>query len=283
MASPLPHPSSLVHQNPPLPPSLSPHLCIHLPVDPFMLSLLYLAVYSFSFPYLQRLLIPFFLLCRFYPILPTLTPLMHSIHLHFECLFFYHPRPFVILFPRTFFVSHRCSSSFSACQLLPLPPWHRLMALKQQQKNTNPRVKCATVFWISMPEQALSLPSLNCHLKPKHIKGSLNVPFELVCIGGGALMAHNSWILKNLHAHVSLLKQACKYKQTQLHKDTSVNTEDMKIDIKWASDGWLWKAVKGAALRWQHSDYHEQHTTLYCYLFCSVFCIKSTRWNMWKK
>lgn len=45
-------------------------------------------------------------------------------------------------------------------------------------------------------------------------------------------MAHYSRILKNVHAHVSPLKHAGKYKQTQLHKDTSANTEDMKIDIK---------------------------------------------------
>lgn len=74
-----------------------PYLHLLLPVDPCMLShilpLLYLPQCSFSFPFLNPLsssLCPYVLsvLCHFF-FPPRFSLLMHSIHLHIECLFFY--------------------------------------------------------------------------------------------------------------------------------------------------------------------------------------------------
>lgn len=104
------------------------YLCVHLPVDPCMLSHFSFYHTSHNSPLASHLLIlsahHFFHLppLSFPPFLPPLTiltPLMHSIHLHIECLFFY------IILPLCHSLSIHLlcfllSGSFSVCQLLPL-------------------------------------------------------------------------------------------------------------------------------------------------------------------
>lgn len=115
--------------------SLSLSLFFHLPpytaqspVDLLLCSLLYLPHWSLSFPSLNP---PSASLCpstssQFPPVpssLQILTPLMLSIHLHAECLFFYIILHLCHSFPATFFLFYFIfCTSFPSVASPPLPP-----------------------------------------------------------------------------------------------------------------------------------------------------------------